>query len=257
MELKEGFKHTEIGIIPKDWKIENLSTLSNQIIDGTHYTPIYTDKGVPFLRVTDLQNNDIDFNKVKYISEEEHRFLIKRCYPQINDLLLSKNGTIGIPKVIDWDWEFSVFVSLALIKIKHNCIDSVFLKEIFESNIIDNQIREQSKQGTVTNLHLEEIRKFLIPLPPLPEQQKIAQALNDTDDLILSLQKLIEKKKAIKQGAMQELLKPKEDWETKKLGEIAFIKTGSKNNQDKDESGQYPFFVRSQTVEKINNYNYP
>jgi type I restriction enzyme S subunit len=98
---------------------------------------------------------------------------------------------------------------------------------------------------------------MLVAIPTsIPEQTAIANALSDMDDLISQTEKLIEKKKAIKQGAMQELLKPKEGWVTKKLGELAVIYTGKKNNQDKIFDGKYPFFVRSQTIERINSYSF-
>ena len=129
-----------IGEIPKDWKVNKLKFFTSKIVDGTHFTPKYTDFGVPFLRVTDIHSNEIDLNTVKFISEAEHRELTKRCKPEKNDILLSKNGTIGIPKVIDWDWEFSIFVSLCLIKMNKKIIYSHYAKYFFESEALKKQI---------------------------------------------------------------------------------------------------------------------
>jgi len=93
------------------------------------------------------------------------------------------------------------------LKLKTKRISSRFLEQFFKSDYLGEQIRQRSKQGTVTNLHLEEIREFLIPLPPTKvEQEAIAEALSDADALIESLEQLIIKKRQIKQGAMQELL---------------------------------------------------
>jgi len=106
-------------------------------------------------------------------------------------------------------------------------------------------------------------RALRIPLPSRTEQQAIAEVLSDADALIESLEQLIAKKRHIKQGAMQELLTGKKrlpgfggEWEVKQLGEIAHIKTGNRNNQDKVEDGEYPFFLRSATVERINSYSH-
>ena len=95
------------------------------------------------------------------------------------------------------------------------------------------------------------------------EQEAIAEALSDADALIESLEQLLSKKRHIKQGAMQELLTGKKrlpgfdgEWKSKRLDEISHIKTGSRNNQDKVEDGEYPFFVRSPFVERINSYSY-
>jgi type I restriction enzyme S subunit len=102
-----------------------------------------------------------------------------------------------------------------------------------------------------------------VVLPPPPEQRAIAAALSDVDGLITALDRLIAKKRAIKQATMQQLLTGKTRlpgfggaWETKRLGEVAHIVTGSRNNQDKVEDGEYPFFVRSATVERIDSYSF-
>lgn len=190
-----------------EWKELSLSALTNQIIDGTHYTPTYVQNGVPFLRVTDIQRKEISKRNLKRIPKAEHDLLIKRCFPQRGDILLSKNGSVGIPKVIDWDWEFSIFVSLALIKLKRDKVDEYFIYHIFNSRVIEKQIKERSKQGTVTNLHLEEIREFDIPLPPtLEEQEAIAKVLSDMDEEIAALETKKQKYQQVKQGLMQELL---------------------------------------------------
>jgi type I restriction enzyme S subunit len=234
MEVKARYKQTEVGIIPFDWELKPLNLLTSLIIDGTHVTPKYKELGVPFLRVTDIQSSEINFEDIKYISHEEHNFLARRCKPEKGDLLLSKNGTIGIPKVVTWNWEFSIFVSLALLKLRRKLLNVRFLEQFFKSNYLTEQIQRRSKQGTVTNLHLEEIREFLIPLPPtIAEQEAIAEALSDADDLIEALEQLLAKKRQVKQGAMQELLMGKrrlpgfsDDWEVKRLGDIAEIVSG-------------------------------
>ncbi|HBY1066187.1 TPA: hypothetical protein MIP66_21975, partial [Klebsiella pneumoniae] len=93
------------------------------------------------------------------------------------DILLSKNGTIGITKIVDWDWEFSVFVSLCLIKIKRENIDPRYIQLVLQSELVKHQIKARSKTGTITNLHLEEIREFLIPIPQIKEQIQIVEII--------------------------------------------------------------------------------
>ncbi|WP_421302591.1 restriction endonuclease subunit S [Aeromonas veronii] len=204
--IPAGYQQTEVGVIPNSWSIQRLANITTLIIDGTHHTPVYTSHGVPFLRVTDIQG-EFDETRFKNISVFEHEQLIKRCHPQNGDLLLSKNGTIGIPRVVDWDWEFSVFVSLALIKLKRECLNVHYLEQFFRSDFLAAQLAQRSKQGTVTNLHLEEIREILVPLPPsLKEQTAIANVLSDSDALIDALEQMIAKKQAIKSATMQQLL---------------------------------------------------
>ncbi len=97
--------------------------------------------------------------------------------------------------------------------------------------------------------------KILMPKEKA-EQDRIARVLGDMDDLISAKCELLDKKRAIKQAAAQQLLTPKPHWNTATLGDISLIKTGSRNNQDKNNDGEFPFFVRSATVERISTYSY-
>ncbi len=199
------FEKSGLGSLPKGWKLRAFDSLTHKITDGAHHTPKYIGSGVPFLRVTDLKNKDIDLSRTKFISQVEHEILIKRCKPERGDILYSKNGTIGIPKLVDWDFEFSVFVSLCLIK-PNDDIDAKFLELMLKSPLIHEQIRKQAKQGAVTNLHLEDIRKFQIPTPPLPEQNRIAVILTAVLDKLKHIENEKNKVVEMKKGLMQKLL---------------------------------------------------
>ncbi|MCZ8129110.1 MAG: restriction endonuclease subunit S [Microcystis sp. LE19-114.1B] len=166
-----------LGEIPEHWKVKRLKFLTRQIIDGTHFTPTYAVEGVPFLRVTDIQESVINFEQVKLIPESEHKELIKRCNPEKGDLLLSKNGTIGVPRIVDWNHKFSIFVSLCLIKVR-KLLSVHYSYYFFLSHEIKSQMSYGTKTNTVMNLHLDKIREFIFTFPPLPEQQKIAQFLD-------------------------------------------------------------------------------
>lgn len=181
--------------IHPDWPMTRLKGVCHKITDGTHRTPKYTDTGVPFLRVTDITQSN---NTKKFISIEEHHELIKRCKPEIGDVLYSKNGTIGIAKIVDWGWDFSIFVSLALLKPKRDILDPRYLEVFLNSDGALLQATARSKSGTVTNLHLEEINEMKIPLPPLETQRAIVaeieaeRALVDANrDLIARMEKKI------------------------------------------------------------------
>lgn len=139
----------------------------------------------------------------------------------------------------------------------------LFLGYITNSTIVNKQKEMHAQGSSVIHIYPKNLEQIKIPYPPIKEQQKIAIALSDMDDLIESLEKIIEKKKKIKQGTMQQLLTGvkrlpgnTETWKENKLGNLAFIKTGTRNNQDQTGDGQYPFFVRSQDVVRINSYSY-
>ena len=117
-------------VVKPDWAVCSLGEICSQITDGTHQTPTYTNEGVPFLRVTDLTGSS---DSKKFISKEEHSLLTKRCRPLRDDILYSKNGTIGVAKRVDWDYEFSIFVSLALLKPKREIVEPQYLETYLNS----------------------------------------------------------------------------------------------------------------------------
>ena len=248
-----------LGDIPEHWEVKKLKRLVKKIIDGTHFTPNYVDEGIPFLRVTDIHGSSINMNNVRYISQKEYEQLSKRCNPEKGDVLLSKNGTIGITKVVDWDCPFSIFVSLCLLKPVFQDIDSYFLSYIFQGKIIDYQILESSKTTSVTNLHLDKIQNLTIVVPPLSEQQAIANFLDDKlaqiDEYIAKKQRMIEllkeQKTVIINQAVTKGINPDvpmkysgikwlgeipENWEVKRLKFISHLvygdSLGSENRED-------------------------
>ena len=262
LKNKELYKDTEVGRIPVDWEVKRLGEVSSSITDGTHATPRYVDDGIPFYSVENVTENN--FSDTKYISEDEHKKLIKRCKPEKGDVLLTRIGTLGKTKLIDWDVNASIYVSLALIKVNNNKVDVNYLYRYSKSSMFVENVKKRSLLNAVPQkINMEDIGDIPLPLPPLLEQKAIAKVLSDIDELIESIEKLIHKKKQIKQGAMQELLTGKKrlagfsgEWEVKRLGEIADIRTGKRNNEDKLEDGEYPFFVRSQNIERIDSYSY-
>lgn len=176
--------------IHPDWPVVELSEITTKITDGTHKTPNYTDSGIPFLRVTDITESN---NSKKFISEVSHSQLIKHCHPQKGDVLYTKNGTIGVAKLIDWDWNFSIFVSLALIKPKNELIDPGYLTIYLNSDSAYAQATAKSKSGTVTNLHLVDIKTMHIPLPPLSLQQTIVSEIEAEQALVNANRELIKR----------------------------------------------------------------
>ena len=174
--------------INPDWPILELGEVTTKITDGAHFTPTYVEAGVPFLRVTDITESN---TSKKFIPQEEHDELIKRCRPEKGDVLYSKNGTIGIAKLVDWDWEFSIFVSLCLIKPKKEVLDPHYLTCFLNSDAAYAQATARSKSGTVTNLHLVDIKTIKIPVPPLTTQQTIVAEIEDEQALVAANRKLV------------------------------------------------------------------
>lgn len=199
---------TEQGLLPEDWEVVELGKLTTFINDGTHHTPQYVDSGIPFYSVENITNND--FNNVKYISVEEHNKLIKRCKPEEGDLLLTRIGTIGLTKLIDWNICASIYVSLALLKFKEG-VNVKYIYEYSKSNLFKNEISKRALlNATPPKINMDQISKIRILIPKsTTEQTAIAQLLSDMDAEIEALECRLKKTQALKQGMMQALLSGK------------------------------------------------
>ena len=174
--------------IPKNWRWVRLGALSSVITDGTHKTPNYVNKGIPFISVQNISSGKYKDTKLKYITEDEHKKLICRCKPEKGDILFCRIGTLGHPYIVDLDFEFSIFVSLGLIKLINKDIN-VYLKAYMDSPSFEWQINKvKVGGGTHTfKLNLKDIVNFLIPLPPLAEQKRIVEKL---DKLLANIEEL-------------------------------------------------------------------
>jgi len=165
--LKSTFK--QISTQCKPFKLNELCT---KITDGTHFTPKYEQSGIPFISVKDIRNGKISFEKCKFISQKTHNELIKRCNPEFNDLLITKSGTIGRMAIVKTKKDFSLFVSVALIKPNKN-INRKYLNYILENFINHTTISQEIKGGVIKNFHLEDLREVKIMLPNSQEEQKL------------------------------------------------------------------------------------
>ncbi len=176
LEIKEDEIPFEI---PDSWVWCRLGDIANKLTDGTHYTPKYTEEGIPFLSVKDMSSGKLDFRSTRHISPEEHKILFSRCNPEIGDLLLTKVGTTGIPIIVDTDKEFSLFVSVALIKFNTKLINSKFLVHLINSPLVQNQCTNATRGVGNKNWVMRDIANTLIALPPLSEQKLIVEKVEE------------------------------------------------------------------------------
>lgn len=163
--------------IPENWCWCRLGEIVNKLTDGTHRTPKYVEKGIPFLSVKNLSSGKMDFDNTKFITPEEHKELYARCNPEKGDMLLTKVGTTGIPVINDSDIEFSLFVSVALIKFNHNLLDEKFFLYLLQSPLVQEQAKENTRGVGNKNWVMEAIANTVLVLPPLAEQKRIVAAI--------------------------------------------------------------------------------
>lgn len=185
-----------------EWKEKLLEQISSSIFDGTHQTPKYVERGIPFFSV----ENVVSGVKNKFISKEDYIIATSKNKPQKGDVLITRIGSIGKSVVVNWEYEFSVYVTLAVIK-KSAQFNSYYLHSFFQTNLYQTEIQNKSLLNAVPcKINMEALRKTRVLLPPdMNEQQKIADCLSSLDDLITALTQKLEAFKTHKKGLMQQL----------------------------------------------------
>ncbi|GBE93161.1 restriction endonuclease subunit S [Nostoc cycadae] len=224
----EGYKKTDVGVIPDDWEVVKLSAVSWKIQDGTHFSPKVSNGSYRYITSKNIKVGYIDLKECAWISEEEHNKIYARCDVKYNDVLLTKDGVNTGNAAINYLNEpFSLLSSVAFIRPINNILNARFLLDYILSPSGHQRLIDMMTGLAITRLTLNKIKDFKIPLPPLAEQKAIAQSLSDVDALITECDRIITKKRNTKQGTMQQLLTGKKrlpgfsgEWEVKNLGEI-------------------------------------
>jgi len=223
------YKQTDVGLIPNDWEVVNLENIGN-FKNGINKSKEDFGFGSPFVNLLDVfgiphisSNKKLDL--VNSNSEE------KKLYNLVEgDVIFVRSSVkpsgVGLTTVVKSDLKDTVFSGF-LIRFRINInFSNEYKIHCFHSKSFRTRLIASSSFSANTNINQDALKKLQIPLPPLPEQEAIAEVLSDTDALIGALEKRIAKKRLIKQGAMQTLLTPparrggKDDWEVKKIKDI-------------------------------------
>lgn len=249
------FKQTEIGLIPEDWKIISLEEIGEpKMCKRILKNQTFIKGDIPFYKIGTFGGK-----ADAYISKSLYEYYKKKfSFPQKGDVLISAAGTIGRLVIYQGEDAYYQDSNIVWIDNKEEKLLNQYLYYTLKNTSWD------TSQGTIQRLYNASLKakQIIIPLS-INEQKKIASALTTIDNLLLSLDKLIEKKRLIKQGAMQELLTGKKrlpgfagEWVEKRLGELTKICTGKRNGDESRVFGKYPFFVRSQKVYRIDSFSF-
>ena len=162
---------TGLPELPEGWVWASVYSLSTKVADGVHKKPNYLPAGIPFVTVKNMTAGaGISFADLNYVSEEDHVEFCRRTNPERGDILISKDGTLGVVRVVDTDRPFSIFVSVSLVKPVAKEL-SDYLVVAFESPVLQRQM--VPKGSGLQHIHLEDLRADCVPLPPLAEQERI------------------------------------------------------------------------------------
>lgn len=198
-------------------------------------TSEYKDSGEYYLVTgTDFENGLVNWDTCHFV--DKWRFdQDKNIQIKVNDVLITKDGTIGKAGFVETlELPATLNSGVFVIRSNSNNLDQKYLYYVFTSEIFDEFLNKLTAGSTINHLYQKDFVHFTFQAPKIEEQKAIAKVLSDTDELITSLEKLISKKEAIKQGTMQQLLTAKKrlsgfsgEWEEKRLGDISNISRGA------------------------------
>ncbi|MBD2068906.1 restriction endonuclease subunit S [Leptolyngbya sp. FACHB-671] len=247
-QLPKGCKHTEVGVIPEDWEVKRLKQISPSQSVGLVINPssYFDNEGsVPMLVGSQISENHINWelaNRISSVSNE----LLPASRLTAGDLVTVRVGNPGVTAVVPPELDGCNCASMMIVR-QYSSFSSLWLCYVMNSRIGRSQV-EHVQYGTAQKqFNISDAIDFTYPVPPLPEQRSIAQALSDVDALITALDKAIAKKRAIKTATMQQLLTGKkrlpgfgegkgdrqteigvipEDWNLRNIGDIGSVSSG-------------------------------
>jgi type I restriction enzyme S subunit len=257
--VRKGYKQTEVGVIPEDWKLVRVGELEPFVTSGSRgWARYYSKFGAPFIRITNLRRESIylDLSDLRLVDLPEGVSEGKRTQLHNGDLLISITADIGIIGYLDNSVSKPAYINqhISLVRFDSRKSDSKFIAYFLASESVQRLFRGATDQGAKAGLNLDTIRSLKFAFPPTDEQRSIAQALSDVDALIAALDKAIAKQRAIKTATMQQLLTGRkrlpgfgegkgyqqtevgtipEDWNVRALGNLGRFKNGiNKGSED-------------------------
>jgi type I restriction enzyme S subunit len=209
--LTRGIGHTEykdtpIGKIPKAWEIKSLENACTTIVDCQHTTPKFTTKGFLVVRNFNIRNGELIFDPAYYTTEEEWKKRTQRCVPENEDVLFSREAPVGEASLAPKNTPFSLGQRTMLLRTDKRALSPLFLVYTFYSPPIRLKLRNLEAGVTAHHVNVAEIRRLRIPLPPLAEQERIANIILTASDKLKLEKKEKTKLELLKKGLMDLLL---------------------------------------------------
>lgn len=181
-----------IDIDPK-WEMVELVEVCNNITDGSHFSPETCTDGYPYITVRDLDSGIIDFEECKKIDAVNYNLLVKNgCKPEPNDILFSKDGTVGKCAFIDFTKDFVVLSSLAIIKPNTTKVNPRYLYQLMSTDLFINEAIDNKTGVAIKRIVLKTLKTIKIPLPDFNTQNIIVIRLEEEQQLVAANKRLIE-----------------------------------------------------------------
>lgn len=243
-QIPSGYKQTKVGIIPEDWEVVKLDQVFQKSFYGTSDSTNEAGK-YPVLRMGNMQNGTLDLKDLVYINLEEKEF--KKYQLKKGDILLNRTNSyelVGKISLFDLEGNYMSASYIVAYRPNLNVLNPIFINNLLNTVFFQEKIKTIATKGvSQANINPTSFKEIIkIPLPPLKEQEKIAEILTTWDDAIVKQEQLIEQKQVFKKGVMQQIfsqkLRFKDDngndypaWQLQKLGNV-LVKNSSKNKNN-------------------------
>jgi len=237
--------------LPKTWQWIKAQDYID-VRDGTHDSPKPVESGIPLVTSKNLVNGKIDFSTCTYITQHDHDAISKRSAVDDGDILYAMIGTIGNPVIVEKTFDFSI-KNVALFKFNNDGVHNKYIFHFLNSDIAEQQFKSHSRGGTQKFVSLGNIRGLEIPLPPLPEQQRIAAILDKADAIRRKRQQAIQLADEFLRSVFLEMFgdpvtNPK-GWEIKPVSTIANVTTGNTPpREDLNNYGSHIEWIKSDNI---------
>jgi type I restriction enzyme S subunit len=238
--MKSGYKQTDVGVIPKEWEVAKLDDMCRSVLDCHHSTPVWTRAGAVVIRNQNIRNGKLDLSEPSFTDEKHFAERTRRAVPTFGDLVITREAPMGLVCMIPEGLKCCLGQRMVLLRINDETADPRYVLYALMGEAVQRSIAVAGGTGsTVSNLRIPTLRQLRIPAPEKPEQSAIAAALSDVDALLGTLDRLIAKKRDLKQAAMQQLLTGRTrlngfhgEWEVKRLGELFTFSGGYSASRD-------------------------
>lgn len=190
----------------KKFEIGTIENLIDIVRDGPHVSPKYSENGIPILSTRNIRPFELVNEEIKYVSVETHNQLTRNFKPQKEDILLTKGGTTGYAKIVDWDWEFCIWVHLAALRVKKD-VSPKYIESALNSYYCYNQSQEQTRGIANKDLGLKRLINIKLPIPPLNLQTQFAERVKLIETQKKQAQAALAKSELLFQGLLQQAFK--------------------------------------------------
>jgi type I restriction enzyme, S subunit len=264
--MKPGYKKTDVGVIPEEWEARPLRSINFDISDGNYSSkyPKASDFrafGIPFIRANNIRCMTVVDDDMRFISSAQHQEL-QKGHLKAKDVLITTRGEIGQVAVVP-EHHVGSNINAQLVRINtcNTGVDHRFLLYAMSSEGAQEQLRNLQTGSALKQLPVGRLIQLQLIFPPSTEQRAIAEALSDVDALLGAIERLIAKKRDLKQATMQQLLTGKTrlpgfhgKWEERRLGDLGAFLKGSGVRKDQSQSGTLPCVRYGEIYTRHSNY---